>query len=150
MTASTSRVAREVERGETHLVHEAMKALRPAYENRDHFVETVDRLQRPEGYRLVGAFLEGQEEAAAAAGFREGHSLSWGHFVYVDDLSTAPSERTRGHASALVDWLLFQARSLGCDQFHLDSGCGPDRYDAHRLYYNHRLAITAHHFALKL
>lgn len=150
MRASVSRAVREVPVGETHLVHDAMKALRPHYDNREEFVDRVDSVQRPEGYRLAGAFVEGREQAVAAAGFREGNSLSWGRFIYVDDLSTTPPERARGHASALLDWLLSEARKLGCDQFHLDSGCGPDRYDAHRLYHNHRLSITAHHFALKL
>lgn len=150
MTASALRVVREVAAGESRIVHDAMRALRPAYEHEGDFVERVETVQRPEGYRLVGCFLEDREQAVAAAGFREGHSLSWGHFLYVDDLSTTPGERTRGHASAVLDWLLSEARRLGCEQFHLDSGCGPDRYDAHRLYHSHRLAISAHHFMLKL
>lgn len=150
MRAAVPGVVREVRRGESHLVHDAMKALRPAFGDRDQFVERVDSVQRAGGYRLAGCFLEDRQQAVAAAGFREGHSLSWGHFLYVDDLSTTPGERARGHANAVLDWLLSEARRLGCEQFHLDSGCGPDRYDAHRFYYNHRLAITAHHFMVKL
>jgi hypothetical protein len=34
----------------------------------------------------------------------------------------------------------------GCDQLHLDSGVGPEREDAHRLYFNAGLRITAYHF----
>ena len=150
MMPTISRVVREVPPGQTHLVHEAMKTLRPAYGDREEFVVQVDAVQRPEGYRLAGAFVGGREQAVATAGFREGHSLSWGHFLYVDDLSTSPSERARGHATAVLDWLLSEARKLGCEQFHLDSGCGPDRFDAHRLYHNHRLSIAAHHFRLML
>ncbi len=40
------------------------------------------------------------------AGFRVMHSLAWGHYLYVDDLSTLPEARRRGHARALLDWLL--------------------------------------------
>jgi hypothetical protein len=30
---------------------------------------------------------------------------------------------------------------------HLDSGVGPDRTDAHRLYFNKRMRIAAFHFS---
>lgn len=47
---------------------------------------------------------------------------------------------------ALLDWLIEEARRSGCEQLHLDSGAVPERYDAHRLYMNTGLSITAHHF----
>jgi GNAT superfamily N-acetyltransferase len=81
------------------------------------------------------------------AGFRTCNSLSWGHYLYVDDLSTKPSARRRGYARALLEWLLKEGQRLGCDQLHLDSGVGIDRADAHRLYLNAGLVISAHHFA---
>jgi GNAT superfamily N-acetyltransferase len=68
----------------------------------------------------------------------------------VDDLSTLPPARRRGHAQALLDWLAAEARRLGCDELHLDSGVGPDRAHAHRLYLNAGLRITSHHFARRL
>ena len=40
-----------------------------------------------------------------------------------------------------------RTRRLGCDQLHLDSGTQPERFAAHRLYYDEGLAIIAHHFA---
>jgi GNAT superfamily N-acetyltransferase len=138
---------RELPPGETRLAHEAMCALRPAYEREEEFVARVDEAQRPEGYRLVGAFVDGREQAVAAAGFRAAHSLAWGHHLYVDDLSTLGDARRQGHAGALLEWLVEEGRRLGCEQLHLDSGTGPARFDAHRLYLNHGLAIHAHHFA---
>lgn len=138
---------REIAPGETRLAHTAMAALRPAFGDADEFVRHVDELQRPEGYRLVGAFEDGGGDAAAVAGFRVGHSLAWGRHLYVDDLSTAPAARRRGHAGTLLDWLVAEARRERCDQLHLDSGTSPERFDAHRLYLNKGLAITAHHFA---
>jgi GNAT superfamily N-acetyltransferase len=83
----------------------------------------------------------------AVAGFRTGDSLAWGRYLYVDDLSTAPEARRQGHAGALLDWLIREARKLGCSQLHLDSGAARERFDAHRLCYNHGLAIHSHHFA---
>lgn len=124
-----------------------MRALRSDLADEESFVRHVDELQRPEGYRLIGAFEEGEPEAAAVAGFRLGHSLAWGHYLYVDDLSTLPEARRRGHARRLLDWLGEDAERLGCAQLHLDSGVGLDRADAHRLYLNAGLIIAAHHFS---
>lgn len=139
---------REIPAGETHLAHAAMAALRPHWADAPAFVRRIDEVQRPEGYRLVGAFEDGAEHASAVAGFRLVHNLAWGDScLYVDDLSTAPDARRRGLAGALMDWLVEEATRLGCEQLHLDSGTVPERYDAHRLYMNKGLAITSHHFA---
>lgn len=138
---------REVVPPDTGSVFRAMLALRASLDDREAFVRAVDEVQRPEGYRLVGVFDEGEPEAVAVAGFRTGHSIAWGHHLYVDDLSTVPEARRRGHGRALLDWLLEEGRRLGCDQLHLDSGVGLDRGDAHRLYLNAGMVISAHHFA---
>jgi GNAT superfamily N-acetyltransferase len=140
-------MVRELLPPETGLAFEAMRALRTEIGDEQSFVQRVDEVQRPEGYRLVGAFEEEVQAAAAVAGFRICHALAWGHYLYVDDLSTLPSSRRRGHARALLDWLLAEAKRLGCDQFHLDSGVELSRADAHRLYLNAGLVISAHHFA---
>ncbi|MGH2904791.1 MAG: GNAT family N-acetyltransferase [Solirubrobacteraceae bacterium] len=146
MTGGSTQI-RELPTGETQLAHHAMRALRPAYEDERRFVEHVDGVLRPAGYRLIGAFLSDQERAIAVAGFRIGDNLAWGRHLYVDDLSTALEGRRQGHAGALLDWLIEEGRRLGCGQLHLDSGVGSERFDAHRLYHNHGLAIYSHHFA---
>lgn len=138
---------REFNPEETGLAFGAMKALRTDLADAESFRRQVNEVLRPEGYRLVGAFEDGGDDATAVAGFRSGHSLAWGHYLYVDDLSTLPEARRRGHGRALLDWLLEEARQLGCDQIHLDSGVGLERADAHRLYLNAGMAIASHHFA---
>jgi GNAT superfamily N-acetyltransferase len=138
---------RELPVGKTDLAHRAMRELRSAYADERAFVEHVDTILRPAGYRLAAAFAPDQEHATAVAGFRIGDSLAWGHYLYVDDLSTAPDSRRQGYAGALVDWLIDEGRALGCEQLHLDSNTGTERFDAHRLYHNHGLAIYSHHFA---
>jgi GNAT superfamily N-acetyltransferase len=144
-------VVREILPPDTALAFEAMRALRTHYTNVEAFVRRVDDVQRPEGYRLAGAFEDGSPEAVAVGGFRAGHNLAWGErFLYVDDLSTLLEARGRGHGRALLDWLAAEARRLGCEQLHLDSGVGPERVDAHRLYFNAGLMISAHHFAQRL
>jgi GNAT superfamily N-acetyltransferase len=150
MTERGAREIRELVAGETRLAHPAIRALRGAFEDEGAFVAEVEETLRPRGYRLVGAFVPGPEHAVAVAGFRVGSSLAWGSHLYVDDLSTLPEARRQGHAGALLEWLLTEARRLGCAQLHLDSGTGAERFEAHRLYHGHGLSITSHHFAVVL
>lgn len=140
-------VIRELQPPETGLAFEAMRVLRGDVGGEESFVRRIDEIQRPEGYRMVAAFEDGDSIAAAVAGFRTGHSLAWGHYLYVDDLATQPDARRRGHGRALLEWLVDEGKKLGCDQLHLDSGVGLDRTDAHRLYLNTGLVIAAPHFA---
>lgn len=135
---------------DTGAAYAAMRELRPHLASLEAFVEQVDTVQRAEGYRLVGAFPGSGADAVAVAGFRVATCLSWGRHVYVDDLSTMPSARGRGLARQLLAWVRDEAVRLGCAQVHLDSGVGPGRHPAHRLYLNAGYGITAHHFARPL
>jgi GNAT superfamily N-acetyltransferase len=121
-----------------------MRELRPRLTDAESFARHIDAVERPEGYRLVG--VSDGDRVMAVAGFRVLNNLADGRTLYVDDLSTHPDARRRGHASALVDWCEGEARRLDCDTLSLDSAVGPDRQDAHRLYLNHGMRIAAHHF----
>jgi GNAT superfamily N-acetyltransferase len=121
-----------------------MRELRPHHGEREEFVRRVDEVQRPQGYRLVGAFED--DRVVAVAGFRVIENLVSGRMLYVDDLSTLPEARRRGHAAALLDWCAAEAERLGCDELELDSAVGPERTDAHRLYFNRGMRIAAFHF----
>ena len=125
-----------------------MRALRTHYTDEAEFVRRVDEVQRPEGYRIVGAF-EG-DRCVAVAGFRVTHHLAWHDTLYVDDLSTLPEARGRGYGRALLEWCKEEGRRQGCTQFHLDSGVEANRLDAHRLYLNTGMRITSFHFAKPL
>ena len=138
---------REITPPETGLAFAAMRELRPQVPSEEAFVRLVDDMLRPEGYRLVGAFEDVWPHAAAIAGFRTGHGVAWGHYLYLDDLSTLPAARRRGYGRRLLEWLIEEGRRLGCEQLHLDSGVGPERIDAHRLYFNAGLRISSYHFA---
>ncbi|WP_102144172.1 GNAT family N-acetyltransferase [Mycobacterium hubeiense] len=139
---------REIPAGETWRAAEALRELRPRWG--DTLADVVDNDLRPAGYRLVGAFEDGAGSAVSACGFREAVMLAWGHHIYVDDLSTVPAARGRGHADLLMTWVVEEARRLGCEAVHLDSGVGSDRAAAHRLYMRHRFRISSHHFQLDL
>ena len=125
-----------------------MGALRTHYTDEAEFVRRVDEVQRPQGYRIVSAF-EG-DRCVAVAGFRVIRNLAWGDTLYVDDLSTLPEARGRGYGRALLEWCKEEGIREGCAEFHLDSGVGPEREDAHRLYFNTGLRITSYHFAAPL
>ena len=141
---------REIGPGDTADAFAAMHALRGHLTGPDDFAARVDEVQRPEGYRLIGAYDDGEQQPGAVAGFRILSTLAWGRVLYVDDLSTLPTHRRRGLGRALLDHLAEEARRHGCDALHLDSGVGADRADAHRLYFNARLRIASYHFARDL
>lgn len=149
-TVPTVTDIRELTEEQTKLGAEALLALRPRWETVDAIVELVDTRLRPAGYRLIGAIDDQSESAASVLGFRESWTSAWGHFLYIDDLSTLPAARGRGHADLLLRWVEDEAQRLGCESIHLDSGVGPDRASAHRLYMRHHLRISAHHFEVEL
>jgi len=122
-----------------------MRELRPHVKDAPAFLARV-RAQQDTGYLI--AYLEDSSRPVAAAGYRYGENLAWGRFLYVDDLVTLASERSKGHGAKLLDWLLAEAVRDGCDELHLDSGV--QRKDAHRFYDREGLAFTSHHYAVKL
>ena len=137
---------RELQAGEEALAAAALVELRPHVGDAAAMAARTAE-QRAEGYRIVAAFEPGDREAAAAAGFRIQRNTAWGRHLYVDDLSTRAAHRGRGHGAALMDWLIETARAEGCAEIHLDSGLGPERESAHRLYFGSRLRISSYHFS---
>jgi GNAT superfamily N-acetyltransferase len=122
---------------------QVMHTLRPKL-NSESFYEVIkDMMSR--GYYLI--YTEENGHAVCAAGFRFTEHLAWGKTIYIDDLSTLPEARSKGHASALIDYIFQLAKEKNYDQVHLDSGCNEARYDAHRLYLKKGFNITSHHFA---
>jgi GNAT superfamily N-acetyltransferase len=127
--------------------HEIAACFPVMHELRPHldaasFVSRV-RSQERSGYRLAVCYAA--TGPVAVAGFRLGESLAWGRYLYVDDLVTLASQRSRGHGAALLSWLTDHAREQGCGQLHLDSGV--QREDAHRFYRREGQQLAAYHFA---
>ena len=81
------------------------------------------------------------------AGFRILNLLFSGRTLYIDDLVTRDSDRSRGFGAALFDWLVEHAKEQGCEHLTLDSGV--QRFAAHRFYLNRGMDITSHHFELE-
>lgn len=117
-----------------------MRELRP-HITEESFVSRV-RSQHKYGYML--AYVQEASVSVAVAGFRIGQNLSWGRFLYVDDLVTLPEHRSRGYGAVLLAWLADFAAEQGCEQLHLDSGI--QRKDAHRFYERAGMEFIGYHF----
>lgn len=84
----------------------------------------------------------------AYAGWRVHENLVYGRHMYIDDLVTDETVRSRGYGKAMLDWLKDEARRQGCARLQLDSGTF--RKDAHAFYLREGLRIEAFHFGIDL
>jgi len=121
----------------------AFKALRP-HLNSDEFLSQVRR-QQQQSYQILA--LRTGETIPSAAGFRFAEFLAWGKVLYIDDLTTLPEFRGRGHGDLLMGWMIEHAKSHGCRGVHLDTGYA--RHAAHRLYLRKGMRFDCHHLALE-
>jgi GNAT superfamily N-acetyltransferase len=112
----------------------------------EQLLEQVLREGAQQGLRFTAVFAG--ERCVAVAGWRLVANTSAIRKLYVDDLSTAASERSRGYGRMLLNELRERAVAAGCHSLELDSGV--QRFDAHRFYLRERMNITAHHFDLRL
>jgi len=97
-----------------------------------------------EGYKMI--YIEENGKGVSFCGYRITTMLYRGRSIYIDDLCTLPEARGKGHAKALLDYVLLEAREEGLQSIHLDSG--HHRYDAHRLYLNFGFKISSHNFEM--
>lgn len=121
----------------------AIQALRPALS--DDLYEEAVRKTLADNRILI--FIEENHEAASIAVFETGYNLFRGKYIYIDDLSTLPDHRRKGHAGILLDWIMAYAEEEGFDEVHLDSGVSVARTNAHRLYLNKGFQVASLHFS---
>ncbi len=122
-----------------------MRQLRPQIPE-EAYLETVRRMMKTDGY-LQAAVFEG-DTVVAVAGYRFMEMLFSGKTLYVDDLNTDETRRSRGHGRLLMDWLKREARDRRCAQLQLDSGV--QREQTHRFYFREGLTINCYHFRIDL
>ena len=104
---------REITEQETAVAFAALSVLRPMLTDMNRFVEQVNQLQRPQGYRLLGIFEEGKHSAVAVCGFRQATNLVNGVHIHIDDMVVIPNSRSRGHASSLLQEVARISRDQG-------------------------------------
>ena len=118
--------------------------LRP-HLKKDQFLATVREMEKG-GYQLL--YIEDDSAVVAVAGFRIARNLHMGKHLYVDDLVTAESQRSKGYGETLVRWLRELAIKEGCTYLHLDSGTHRGR--AHKFYFEQGFTIASYHFSEEL
>jgi len=108
---------------------------------RNEFLQTV-RAMESDGFRL--AYMKDEGEVVVVAGYRIYTNLLMGSNLYIDDLVTSASARSRGFGEIMLKWLREKAREAGCRFFRLDSGTTRDQ--AHKFYFNQGFTIAAFAF----
>lgn len=121
-----------------------MFELRPHLKRND-FLATV-RIMEKEGYKLL--YLKNDTSVVAVAGYRFSRNLFMGKHLYVDDLVSLESQRSKGYGEKLITWLRKLAIKEDCSYLHLDSGTQRGR--AHKFYFEQGFTIASYHFSEKL
>ena len=123
---------------------DVMKVLRPHLVENEFVPMIIEMIS--EGYHL--AYIEEDELAVSAIGYRFQQFLYNGKHCYIDDLATIPGRTGKGYASKLIDYVVELCKRKGLTSITLDSGFS--RIDAHRLYLQKRFEICALHFMKKI
>lgn len=106
-----------------------MNELRTHLMTVDDYEQQLGAMRR-DGYRLFAVVEDDRYVALAGVAIRT--NFYYGRFLYVYDLITSDTERSKGHGKALLDHLEELARADGCQTIALSSGV--QRADAHRFY----------------
>ncbi|WP_236978882.1 GNAT family N-acetyltransferase [Membranihabitans maritimus] len=114
--------------------------LRPQLKDRD--IWQIYQQQRKENFQII--YIRRDEIGVAFIGFRIQNMFHSGKTLYIDDLCTLSSYRSRGLAGELLKEVFSIAKKEKCDTVSLDSG--HQRHEAHRLYLNAGFDISSHHF----
>jgi GNAT superfamily N-acetyltransferase len=111
-----------------------------SYEQYVSMLETM----KPNGYR--GFLLKEGETPVAYTGITERVNFYDGHHLFVYELVTKESERSKGYGEALLTFIENLAKDIGCQKMHLDSGL--QRTDAHR-FYEEKMGMSKKSYAFK-
>ena len=138
----------DLDPGDARLVSDALPVLQ---ELRPHLdagsLAAVQAEGTPQGLRFLAAY-DADGRCVGVAGWRLFATTSVLRKLYVDDLVTVATGRSRGVGAALLRELERRGREAGCAALELDSGV--QRFDAHRFYHREGWTISSHHFAKRL
>ncbi len=125
---------------EIMVTYPVMSQLRPHIAEEDYLA--LIREMEGQGGKLIAA--KEDENVLGCAFFRRETRLFTGPMVYVDDLVSDGSQRSKGVGHALIDWLSEYCRKKGIKQLVLDSGVQRDQ--AHKFYFREGFTITSFNF----
>nr|WP_316246625.1 GNAT family N-acetyltransferase [Sutcliffiella horikoshii] len=107
---------------------QVLKELRP-HLTEDTFIEIYETMQK-EGYELYAYVVK--EEVVAVTGIIMLTNFYDGRHIYVYDLVTKSTGRSKGYGEKLLSYIEELAKERGCEKITLSSGL--PRIDAHRFY----------------
>jgi len=119
-----------------------MSELRPGFSH-ESFIKQVKR-QQEAGYTLTFLSPNPDGEIVAVAGWRIRENLAMGPHLYIDDLVTSESRRSKGQGKNLLEHVIERGQKAGCSIALLDSGV--QRFPAHRFYRREGFDIRAYLF----
>lgn len=124
---------------------DVMHQLRPHLE-RDGYVARVRELMAGDGLRVLALRDDGVVRAVGT--YRLMDMLYRGKLMYIDDLVTDETVRSRGYGSRMIERFREEALALGCNEIQLISRTL--REQAHRFYFREGFGIECFHFRLPL
>ncbi|QQK81493.1 GNAT family N-acetyltransferase [Salicibibacter cibi] len=98
--------------------------------NEKEYVELVAEAREKDMYRLFALYDQG--EIVAVTGFKPMITLYYGRFIWVCDLVTDATKRSKGYGEKLLSFVHEWALKNNYESVALSSGL--QRYDAHRFY----------------
>ncbi|QQK77689.1 GNAT family N-acetyltransferase [Salicibibacter cibarius] len=98
--------------------------------NENEYVELVAEASEKDMYRLFALYDQG--EIVAVTGFKPMITLYYGRFVWICDLVTDATKRSKGYGEELLSFVHEWALENNYESVALSSGL--QRYDAHRFY----------------
>lgn len=109
----------------------------------EEFSVRFQRLSNKTNYKLVYLYTD---NIKAVAGIRISEWLHTGKYLEIEELITAPEERSKGFGGALFDWILAYAKEQECSQLRLISGNSRER--AHQFYLDKGMIWEAKYFSI--
>ena len=121
---------------------EVLKELRPHL----NFKKFLEMIKETPNYRLFGIFENKQIVCVAGIGIKT--NLYFGKHLWVYDLITKSTERSKGYGKQMMESLEELARKEKCEKIALSSGF--QRLDAHKFYESLSMRKTSFVFLKEL
>lgn len=99
------------------------------------------------GYKQIVALNE-NNEVVGLSGYWINTRLWCGKYVDIDNVIVAEKHRSKGIGKLMMDWIINEAKRLGCENAVLDAYV--ENLDAHRFYYREGFIIRGFHFLKSL
>ena len=115
----------------------------------EQFLERI-QTQRAEGYRLLGIFEEGKQNAVTICGFRIQTTLIAGKHLNIEDLSSYHQLNADNHIHMILNELKIIAHQEHCTSIHAVSSVTTDNNNKHHLYLKHGFTLNSHQFTYQL